>query len=85
MLEESIKAETVTRIVLTVLEVHYQRRLQAMQEILSGFQDLDSSGLNRLWGELHQKAPNDQMALTWFTEWIDASLDGGNLAIPETN
>lgn len=83
-LPDDIKPEYVLFIALTVLKVHYERKERQIKNILVAFDGLNEEKFAENWAQLKAKCGSDAQALRFFAEWLDASLDGGDLMLPET-
>jgi hypothetical protein len=78
----NLPPQTVLTLVLTVLQAHFQRQADQLQEMQSGLAELHTEKLTTLWQQLLDKQPPEK-ALTWFTQWILAELDGGLITVEE--
>ncbi len=78
---ESVPPKAVLNIVLIVLQAHYKRKAIILNGVLAGFDELNTTKLEEIWVTLQRKCKMDQQALIFLTQWIDGSLDGGDIPL----
>jgi hypothetical protein len=66
-----------------VLKVHYERKESQLKDILAAFEGLNEEKFVESWAQLRGTCGSDAQALRFFAEWLDASLDGGDLMLPD--
>jgi hypothetical protein len=80
-LPKELKPEHVLLMTVVILKTHYQRQEQQLKEILSSFGKLNHPRLYENWAQLRAQCGSDEQALRFFTEWLDATLDGGDISV----
>jgi hypothetical protein len=79
---ERLTAEEITDFIIQVLLAYHMREADRLQAII------EEAGIKNcwhtLWPRFQSASENNEHALTQFTQFIMAQLDGGDCVLPET-
>jgi iron-sulfur cluster repair protein YtfE (RIC family) len=84
MLEQTLDkltAQELTDLIKQVLLAYHSREQNRLEEILSSLEVPDK--LHETWPEFVAHFQDKKEALTYFTQYIQAQLDGGECVIPQ--
>lgn len=79
---ERLTAEEITDFIIQVLLAYHMREADRLQAIIE--EAVHKNRWHTLWPRFQAASENNEHALTQFTQFITAQLDGGDCTLPES-
>lgn len=78
---ERLSPEGITEFVIIVLLAYHLREADRLEAIIK--ETGQKNRWHELWPKFKEASENDEMALSHFTQFIVAQLDGGDFSLPD--